>query len=452
MLSAQKEDTRLQVAPSTPNTPTPGGFGKVLNSIEGLQQRLDDVSLEDIAAATENAKILTLRLSELQRKLADLTTMQESIVAVRRAVDEAADENSKLTRLEAVDRPLHFQAIVQASNLIRFPRIVKPAKENPRSSRTVVATDVPVSIAPPEISLVSQKPVELAQSRIEEKNLATPRAEPAFLQEYKIVAEETAAVEARVIASSPVDQGDRSQEHTPELTATDFDASQTQSLHDGPDHEAPSHVAESDFLVVEPTPPVSEKDIIENGTTISPAASADFDQRLLNDLIKNYGEFAASADLPAPLKPRTESATKVPGQHKHAESKAPEHEAVKNTVPSLKKQGELDRQLKKLIKDYGEYDLYRQHSPINLKTGVIAAFLLLGIIFSGFYFFSTRQAANPSPNAVTTISTPDGKSPAAGADTGEVLSRESAATVESRQTGEESPRGAPNNPSLKRNK
>ena len=122
MLSAQKEETRLQVAPP-PNTPMPGGFGKVLNSIEGLQQRLDDFSLEDIGAATENAKTLTLRLSELERRLANLTEIKQSMGAIRRAVDEATHEISKLIRSEPLERPLHLQVIVQASNLIRLKTI-----------------------------------------------------------------------------------------------------------------------------------------------------------------------------------------------------------------------------------------------------------------------------------------------------------------------------------------
>ena len=64
-------------------------------------------------------------------------------------------------------------------------------------------------------------------------------------------------------------------------------------------------------------------------------------------------------------------------------------------LPSQRKDGELDRKLKKLIKDYGEYDLYSRQTPLKLKTGVVAAFLVLTLIFSGFYFFSSPKSAVP---------------------------------------------------------
>jgi len=70
--------------------------------------------------------------------------------------------------------------------------------------------------------------------------------------------------------------------------------------------------------------------------------------------------------------------------------------ASQRNLPAQRKDGELDLKLKKLIKDYGEYDLYSRQSPINLKTGVVAAFLILALAFSGFYFFSSRTSAKPS--------------------------------------------------------
>jgi len=140
---------------------------------------------------------------------------------------------------------------------------------------------------------------------------------------------------------------------------------------------------------------------IEKQTEAPVSTSADFDQRLLDDLIKNYGEFAASPNLPAPIKP----AAKSKREAEHTESKARVGEFTKKNLPAVKKEGELDRQLKKLIKDYGEYDLYPQQSPVNLKNGVIAAVLLLALVFSGFYFFSAPKA--PPRNAAANQSTSD---------------------------------------------
>src|SRR5207245_11601727 len=134
MLSAPKEEKRLKVVSSTSNTPNLAGFGKVLRSIQGLQQRLDDFSVDDISEATEKARTLAVRLSELQRQLATLTEINQSIATVRTAVDHVANETRELTKLEGLDRPMQLQSIAQASNLIRFPPSMKSSNEGPRGS------------------------------------------------------------------------------------------------------------------------------------------------------------------------------------------------------------------------------------------------------------------------------------------------------------------------------
>src|SRR5207244_12317945 len=60
---------------------------------------------------------------------------------------------------------------------------------------------------------------------------------------------------------------------------------------------------------------------IEKQTEALVSTSADFDQRLLDDIIKNYGEFAASPNLPASIKPAAKSAAKSKRETEHAESK-----------------------------------------------------------------------------------------------------------------------------------
>src|SRR6266480_3877939 len=161
MLSAPKEEKRLKVVSSTSNTSNLAGFGKVLNSIQGLQQRLDDFSVDDISEATEKTRTLAVRLSELQRQLATLTEINQSIATVRTAVDHAANETRELTKLEGLDRPLQLQAIAQASNLIRFPRVMKAAKDGPRvSSVNVIATDSRINTSKTEASTPTANPAE----------------------------------------------------------------------------------------------------------------------------------------------------------------------------------------------------------------------------------------------------------------------------------------------------
>jgi hypothetical protein len=125
-------------------------------------------------------------------------------------------------------------------------------------------------------------------------------------------------------------------------------------------------------------------------TRTEPPQEADFDRQLLEDLIKNYGEFTVLPGLPSkdnderkretiPSTPRLHSVTNV-------------SVASHRNVPAQRRDGDLDRKLKKLIKDYGEYDLYSKQSPVNLKTGVVGAFLILTLILSGFYFFSSPKS------------------------------------------------------------
>ena len=122
----------------------------------------------------------------------------------------------------------------------------------------------------------------------------------------------------------------------------------------------------------------------------------------------------------------------------------------------MKKEGELDRQLKKLIKDYGEYDLYPQQSPVNLKNGVIAAVLLLALVFSGFYFFSAPKASprNAAANQSTSDSSNGTASPVkADSSGGKSLSNEDKRPGELRRAGEAGEsRDVPDSSSVKRKK
>jgi hypothetical protein len=104
-------------------------------------------------------------------------------------------------------------------------------------------------------------------------------------------------------------------------------------------------------------------------------------------------------------------------------------------LPSPRKDGELDRKLKKLIKDYGEYDLYSRQTPLKLKTGVVAAFLVLTLIFSGFYFFSSPKPAVPasassSQSQSSSETAPKEPAPNAKTNSGETLSPPSVSNVD----------------------
>src|SRR5437667_3023939 len=385
MLSAPKEEKRLKVVSSPSNTPNLAGFGKVLNSIQGLQQRLDDFSVDDISEATEKARTLAVRLSELQRQLATLTEINESIATVRTAVDHAANETRELTKLEGLDRPLQLQAIAQASNLIRFPRVMKAANDGPRvSSVNSIATDSRINTSKAEASTPTANPAESDKNPSE--SLQTSQIETLSASPDETVVGLDATESPTNTALAQVQETQPLREEPP-ARSEQVSQSDTVKVHN------PTLRTEAKATPVAQPVFESLETAIERQTEAPVSTSADFDQRLLDDLIKNYGEFAASPNLPAPIKP----AAKSKREAEHTESKARVGEFTKKNLPAVKKEGELDRQLKKLIKDYGEYDLYPQQSPVKLKNGVIAAVLLLALVLSGFYFFSAPKA--PPRNA-----------------------------------------------------
>jgi hypothetical protein len=386
MLSATKEERRLQVVSPVRNIPSLAGFGKVLNSIHGLQQRLDDFSVDDISEATEKARTLAIGLSELQRRLAVLTKINHSIATVQTAVDRASKEASELIKLEGFDGPLQLQAIVQANKLIRFPRVAKVAKS---AAVHPVTKDSPTHFSQTETLITTENPNEVP---IENSSLQINAAEDTFPSSETTKAGpgvEVTASEA-VVAAADV-QETRLDERGEVLTEPLSSSDQASEVDPLATHDTGSEPMVHSAPATEPAIENLESIVSEEETKALVPANTDFDQRLLDDLIKNYGEFAVSSNVPATITPAKDSA-KNKRPEEPIESKGRAEPSANKNVPSVKKRGELDRQLKKIIKDYGEYDIYSHQSSVKLKMGVVGAFLLLGAIFSGFYFFSTPKA------------------------------------------------------------
>ncbi|HEX6768556.1 MAG TPA: hypothetical protein VF208_04330, partial [Candidatus Binatia bacterium] len=141
-----------------------------------------------------------------------------------------------------------------------------------------------------------------------------------------------------------------------------------------------------------------------------------FDLRLLDDLVSNYGEFVSNPNLPATvnkkaLKPVQPAATE--NQEAQPEDTGPAAAAG----PAIKKHGDIDRQLKKIIKDYGEYDLYSDKQTTNIKKAGILAFVVLGLVFGGIYFFKAPPStAKTAPAAsISSSAAPVDRQPRTGA-------------------------------------
>ena len=434
--------------PQKSPTPTVQGFGKVLTSIQGLQQRLEDFSLEEVSRAETDAKNLIHQLSALRTKLQCLAELKAFVVSACALINEIPSENFDQVAPDGLENHPQLHAIVQASKLIRFHRIMKAAKAGAEAiSFDADAGVLNFATATPhepvratEVTL-SQPPV-LESAHLSAPPLEAPR-ESVRIEPANTGNESTKTVEERewVFSSAPENPHAAVTEHVFDLAAPHPRISETSELIGKPQTGASAEGRE--------TPSIKTK-----GT---PQPGIHFDQRLLSDLIETYGEFTEAAKLPAVIeapqaaksesrefqmvdapvhvpkptkkqapKPQTfsKSVVQLPqpteGQTLPApltsvqptETKSPEPLMIHAPNPSatkpvekeqrvltVRRHGELDRQLKSIIKDYGEYDLYSHRSTINFKTAAIAAFVVLGLVLGGFYFF--RVPTVPTPAAVT---------------------------------------------------
>ena len=400
MLPAQKEET----VPANPAAPQLGGFGKVLNSIQGLQQRLDDFSVEDVSRAQAKAENLIRELSLLQLKLAGLAVMGQALTDVSRTIEAIPDENFDLVDLDSLEKYPTLHALAAADKLVQLIRV--------RAHRFAIYID--------QLNAARESAVAITVS----SDLESTKALPSPL--LQLEASPATEANAAVLRSTALTETD--EELVPAATA-----------------EIPQIVEKADLLppstrnVVAKTsdqgattatlaqPPQDET----RGKKTTAAANSNFNQRLLDDLIHNYGDFTGSPNLSAPRKASKPAAQKasepkiagvspalIPtlGEVAQIDFAMPEEVSAKvrqteiissletqqpkpaeENVTNFTKQGEIDRQLKSIIKDYGEYDLYQRHNPLNLKVAGIVAFALLVLVLGGFYFFKSPAPETSVP-------------------------------------------------------
>jgi hypothetical protein len=400
MLSAKQDENRTGPTASRVSSPSGGNVGKVVNSIQGLQQRLNDYTLEEVSAAENRSRTLLLGLLNLQSRVGSLVAIKRSMTAVYEAVEKTASEDIKLSVIDTAGKPIHLRDIIQASNLIKFPGLKRSLPKRPEHTVTTAspsgetisgATDTSKSIR----DVSRQEPVA------DRREATDSRKEPAFVFGTTEIETDSGIPSAEFSWDKESDSiktiGDSIQ-YEQELQTTAV-RSASEKINN----------PQSDISVAEFVQklPLSEEPITPISTALVPTGG-DFDQRLLDDLIKNYGEFFSSSDSPSKVVPRANIDTAEAGS-KPIILEKPAVESPKNktarTSP-LKKEGDIDRELKKIIKDYGEYDIYSHNNRINLKFAGVGAFLLIVAVLSGFYFLSSSKSQESSspPAAAESVS------------------------------------------------
>src|SRR4030095_2450388 len=150
MLPAKKQEARPET-PQNSSASSTMGFGKVLTSIQGLQQRLEDFSVEDVVRTEADAKSLVFELSQLQIKLETLAGVKQVVASANHLISEIPEENFEQIAPDGFENHPRLHAIIQASKLIRLHRISEGAKAGAESISLDLDTGTLSSaISPPE--------------------------------------------------------------------------------------------------------------------------------------------------------------------------------------------------------------------------------------------------------------------------------------------------------------
>jgi len=385
MLPVQKTIEDEQARPAQTTHTAILSPGAMVNAADELRQRLSDVDLDQITSATDRLSVLKAKFLRLQRALGIVNEMAACQSKVDQAADKTTAELNELRTkiLEALaqlqrkqethsvfvtetssndnddqipKQPLPPEDISLEFNLtapLGLDDPVPPAPDGPREPDVSLSTstDSPfsASTAPESTNINSEYNDSTAASRSE-------RPDFAFLKGTSA----TSSFEFTDEAS------DNERSYTFEEASASLD------------------------------PPIQSTG---NSNPSVATDSVDFDKKLLDDLIKNYGEFVVSSELSSTerLSTSSEQAESFPAPKATSQPDS----AINRSVPAYQTRGEFDQKLKKLIKDYGQVDLYSRRSSGKTRLRALAAFAVLGALLSGIYYFSAPKSAG-APRATPT--------------------------------------------------
>jgi hypothetical protein len=395
MLTAQKENNQINPKSLIHGPPTLRSFEKVVHSIDGLRERVQGLAVEQLSETERQLQTVSLRLGALQQTVSTLSEIKGLISKMEEMLPQAQAAAVDASMLASVDS-FTLHSLTYLRNLGKFRRIIKLVN------------------AAKSVSVLSDSSDRNDQAIILDFDA---NAEPSSLNQFVA---KLAAIEhpfAETVENSAIvgtaGEGTEQWEHSQGLATSERDPVWTEPNGNEPvdiisakETTSACNLSETIDESVEATDDRTSSDavMVDSAASGQPQTAVykepDFDRRLLDDLIKDYGEFNVVPNLPATTTPKKEAKSEAPALKRTTDSTTAATSASHRNLPT-QKDGELDRKLKKLIKDYGEYDLYSRQSPLNLKTGVFVAFVLLILAFSGFYFLSSPKSVVPATNSST---------------------------------------------------
>jgi hypothetical protein len=416
MLTAQKENNQINLQSLVHRPPTLRSFEKVVHSIDGLRERVQGLATEQLSETERQLQTMSLRLGALQQAVSALSEIKGLMSRMEQMLPQAQAASVDESTLASVGSFTPLHSLPHLVNLGKFRRIIKLVKAAKSVSVLLDSSDMKNQALILDIDAEAELP---GLDRVVKLTaLEHPFPEP---------------VENSVIVGTAGECEEES-EHTESLATSATNLVRTEPNWDEPVDIIPAKDTFNETIdgSVEATEDRPSSDAVDSTASAQPRTAVckepDFDRRLLDDLIKNYGEFNVVPNLPATTSAQKEvKHDDTPVSKRTTDSTAASNFASHRNLPTQRKDGELDRKLKKLIKDYGEYDLYSRQAPLNLKTGVFVAFLLLTLVFSGFYFFSSPKSVVHAPNSSPAVQSQDkGKGPA----NGETLSTRSGSNLD----------------------
>ena len=460
MLPVKKLDTERDAT----NASAAGGFGKVLGSIQGLQQRLSDFSYGEVSIAEAKVKMLVKQLALLRDSLNNLVQLKFAFTEIDRRIGETPVASFDQVTPDSLEKHPQLHAILQASKLVRAQRPMQGdlagAEVTPLKLVSANPTDhsLAAKVAEARTTVERARPIDKKHSA-ETVAITSDTTGDAWVTDRRRLSSFTTAARANESASPEVEPpsftipiepivafqddqvGGQHQDWSFDLHDSTLASSETftapinfefpaenlaneepvaknfskpklarakpptsATVTPTPRHQPSAIEAKAAAAPrVVPAQPAPEKAAVRlDESKALVLANHDFDQRLMEDVIKNYGDFAVTPNLPATRDTSTKIAAVTEDAAKRATAELAKSAAAERNHLNVQKSGDLDRQLKKIIKDYGAYDIYERKSVVTFKTGGIVAFAMLGLVLAILYLFKAPGAVStPQARSVT---------------------------------------------------
>jgi len=392
---------------------------QVLDSMQGLRQVIQGVSLDEIVEADEKAKRLIQRLSSLQASLAGLDATKKFLAKVKATVSSEPSSYqlpqttvpnldaikkllAKLKEPSAIEKKISLPH--ELANLEATKQFLAKVKETIARARLEDRTEPKKDIPKKALNnlIPFPGPSKIAKEESKLSSSETP------LEEALSLAENHLAVETRIPKTSP-------NQPTRERTASqphDFTLGEEPLREEKFElgfslTESREQKATLPKAIDAANPSTKMESTLTKRDEESTKLEISFDQDLLTKLIKDYGEFNIYTKLSSEPKTAVSAANPIDTTPLPSQQGAPKTNLLRDRSHSWqRKEGDLDKKLKKLMNDYGNVDKYSTNRNNKIKKAAIAIGALVLISVISAFFFISRPTTQPPVQRSSTETSP----------------------------------------------